>query len=162
MDAKHLSEFIIIPILKYLGLYSKEAARLILFTAAQETLCGKYLRQITSDGYGPARGMYQCEPTTFSDILRYMENNKREPLINSLKVPALTDLTNLTINIPYATAICRIHYIRNSERLPDENNINDIWEYYKKYYNTYLGKATKINFIRNITATGSTKIKFKD
>ena len=162
MNPKHLSAFIIIPILKYLGLYSKEAARLILFTSAQETLCGRYLRQVGLKNYGPARGIYQCEPATFNDVLSHLKNNKREQLINTLKISALTDLTNLTINIPYATAICRIHYTRIPERLPAYDNIDDMWLYYKTHYNTYLGKATERGFIENIKRTGAMKINFED
>lgn len=162
MDSKQLADLIITPVLKFLELYSKEAARLILFTSATESLCGHYLRQIGKSGYGPARGIYQCELNTFEDVTNFINtNNNLKTLIDYLKVPGMEDITNLTINPAFSTAICRVHYLRIKEGLPDYNDIDGIWNYYKKYYNSFLGKATKDKFIENINVTKAINISFE-
>lgn len=36
----------------------------------------------------------------------------------------------------------RLHYSRVKEALPDRNSVEAVYAYYKKYYNTPMGKAT--------------------
>ena len=50
-------------------------------------------------------------------------------------------------NLYYAVAMCRIHYYRVSEALP--NDLEGMARYWKKYYNTELGKGTVEEFIHN-------------
>ena len=45
--------------------------------------------------------------------------------------------------------MARLHYRRRSEPLPQHTDIEAIWEYYKKYYNTHLGKAEKEESIKH-------------
>jgi hypothetical protein len=158
MDSKQLYTYVIKPTLQYLNLYSKDAARLILFTAANESLCGHYVKQLN----GPALGIYQCEVRTYNDIVNFIQQkNDLLELINNLKSPGMLDTTNLILNLAYATAICRCFYLRIPEELPDADDIDAIWEYYKKYYNTSLGKATKNSFFKNIDITDAIKVKIE-
>jgi hypothetical protein len=53
----------------------------------------------------------------------------------------------LITDLRYATAICRIHYMRVSKPLPDANDVDAIWDYYKQFYNTAGGKSVKTNAI---------------
>ena len=64
IDPIHLKEYIIIPVLSKLDMYSESAANLLLGTAAIESDMGQFLRQIN----GPALGIYQMEPSTHLDI----------------------------------------------------------------------------------------------
>lgn len=45
----------------------------------------------------------------------------------------------LISNLMYATAMCRVHYMRVPEPIPDTPE--GMAEYHKKYYNTILGKT---------------------
>lgn len=151
IDARHLSEHVVVPALKSIGMYSADAAFLLLATCAHESDMGCYLKQIK----GPALGIYQMEPATYFDIwdnfIKYrddirvkvfnhlMWNHKHEPPVDLI-------ITNLA----YATIMARLHYARFKEPLPSHKNIKAVYRYYKKYYNTVAGKATEEVFIEDV------------
>jgi hypothetical protein len=142
INTEQLRELIIKPTLSRLNMYSKSAEELLVFTCAAETNGGEWLKQVQ----GPALGIYQCEPNTYHDIWRnYIMHRSGLLSIFGLKfgVVGLPDENRLIGDLYYATAICRIHYRRVKEDLPDGGNQDALWAYYKKYYNTPLGKATK-------------------
>lgn len=113
-------------------------------TIAQESAMGKYLVQL---GNGPALGICQMEPATHKDIwdnyLRYRQNI----------VKKLLDFTvdrtesELIWNLKYSVAMCRIHYLRVPEKIP--NNLEGWARYWKRSYNSHLGKGTEQEFIDN-------------
>lgn len=144
IDAKQLKLFVIVPTLAKLGLYSDSAVNLLLGTCAQESKMGTYLKQIN----GPAFGIYQIEPNTHDDLwdnyLKY-----RPELAGKVLGIDSRDNNNLIVNLSYATAIARIHYLRAPDPFPEPNNIEGLARYYKKHYNTYEGKGTVEEFIKN-------------
>lgn len=164
-NCTQFKELVIRPTLKHLGLYSAAAEELLVFTCATESNGGTYLTQV---GGGDALGVYQMESATADDIiLNYI--TKRPPLHKQMTVfPGYAaqyshvklnmgfmydlELYNLATDLPYATAMARIHYLRVKEQLPPANEVDCIWEYYKKYYNTPLGKATQIESIKKYNA----------
>lgn len=152
INVEQLREYVIRPALKAMSLHDKNAEELILATAAHESLMGYYLKQVD----GPALGLYQMEPKTHYDIyenfLSYRPPLHRKVLTVGLDAKILDrafipDASNLIHNIRYATVMCRIHYYRVPEPLPSSASINDMWVYYKKYYNTSEGSATKESFV---------------
>ncbi len=66
MEAQQLHDYIIKPTLEYMGgNYNSDKARfLLLCTAAIESNCGYYIKQVD----GPALGIWQMEPATHDDI----------------------------------------------------------------------------------------------
>jgi hypothetical protein len=52
-------------------------------------------------------------------------------------------------NIYYATLIARINYMRFKDPIPPADDLTGIAEYYKKFWNTSLGKATPQGAIEN-------------
>jgi hypothetical protein len=145
IDPIHLTKYVIRPVLKDLGLYSVPAEQLVLGTACQESQCGRWLKQL---GNGPALGIYQMEPATHDDIWdNFLEH--RDKLVEKVKgfwINTSSDLADeLVGNLYYATAMCRIHYLRVPEPIPD-TLIGQAY-YYKRYYNTPLGKATAEEYI---------------
>lgn len=147
MNSKQLYNEIITPTLAELGLYREEAAKLVLYTAAHESLCGKYIKQVG----GIALGIYQCEPLTHADIARFIKtrHNLYINFIQATSIPASLfgndDL--LVSNLRYATAICRIHYYRIPHPIPTD--LEGMAKYWKKYYNTSLGKGKVDDFIKH-------------
>ena len=132
--------------LNELELSSPNAIELILGTIAQESAYGRYRKQL---GDGPALGICQMEPNTFNDIV----NNflKYKPVLKAkiLLVSTLEefDVEQLQFNDKFAICMCRAHYYRVKENIP-----NDLpgWAYYwKKYYNTILGAGKEEEFINN-------------
>lgn len=143
MKINQLKQYVIEPVLKKLNLFSEEAVALIAETAMTESLAGEYLHQVK----GPACGIYQMEPRTAKDILENYLPNKPllEMLIRRLYIPDLTLEENLTSNLPWATAMCRIFYLRIKAPIP--KTIEGRAAYWKKYYNTALGKGTVQGYV---------------
>jgi len=135
----HLRE-LIEEVLKQHGLYSKAAVELLMLTAAQESHCGRYLRQIK----GPALGIFQMEPATYHDLWKnYIFYNYRiAEELNKYNVNSNNWRIHMIGNIPYQILIARVNYLRMPELLPDHNDLRGLARYYKKYWNTYLGAAT--------------------
>ena len=162
MDYKQLLDNVITPTLRKIGFHSVAAEQLILGTIAQESRA-KYLRQFNN---GPARGLIQMEPATHKDIylnyLAYRDEiaKKLEGLLTSdeldmnLEVSRKEAIDNvadnsLVFNLAYQVAMCRIHYLRTPEALPEANDLGSMANYWKKYYNTELGAGTVEEFIEH-------------
>lgn len=147
--AHELQLYVIRPTLKAIGLWSESAENLLLGTAAQESQLGRYLTQVR----GPALGIYQIEPATHLDVwnsfLKY--NAKLASKVEQLLSPANSKKKDeaLITNLAYSTAIARIIYFRISKSLPAANDVKGLAEYWKKYYNTPLGKGKIEEFIEN-------------
>lgn len=134
--------------LKDLQLYSESAEELLVFTCANESRGGTYLRQVN----GPALGIYQMEPATYNDLWQgYIKMNSKicMMLFSNFEVSFMPTEDRLIYDLRYATAMTRIFYARIKEALPDAKDINGIWSYYKRYYNTMAGKANKADSIKN-------------
>ena len=156
-DPKVLRQ-LIKDVLTPLDLYSDDVCELLMFTAANESHLGQYRMQIN----GPARGIFQCEGNTFNDIynnfLRYHPDleakiNALAPIQSqeALKQGGSPHVDDLINDDAYAIAICRAHYRRIGPPIPNANDIEAIWAYYKKWYNSYLGAATHDAAIQNYT-----------
>jgi hypothetical protein len=178
INHKQFRQFVIQPALKAIDLYSENAEELLIMTCAQETQGASFLKQIS----GPALGPYGCEPPTYKDVCMsklyhpvvrvaihagspdgYTYVPTGEIRLSDLgeKVnnemgwdyeDQIPDILNLTTNLAYATMICRIHYLRVVDPIPDKNDLKGLFNYYKKYYNTYKGKATEEEVMDNYHA----------
>jgi len=142
IDNKQLRELIIGPALDALQMYSKEAEEILVFTCASESLGGTYLKQVK----GPALGIYQMEPATYIDIWEnYIKYSSSLMNLVSIHFDAsrIPNPERMIYDLRFATAMARLHYRRRKEPLPKANDVEGLWQYYKKYYNTPLGKAEK-------------------
>lgn len=158
MNPEQLLELIITPTHKYMGgNYQSDSADLLsLCTAAIESDCGYYIKQVN----GPALGPWQMEPDTHQDIWDNCDAIESTSsyffkLIISLGVDAAPPCfkrevmanRDLIMSPMYACAMARLKYSMDSNPLPkvtgnrkeDEANFYD---YYKRVYNTELGKST--------------------
>jgi hypothetical protein len=146
MNSQQLLDYIIKPTLEYMeGNYnSKNAQMLLLATAAIESKCGYYIKQIN----GPALGIWQMEPATYDDIIdncdAINENNiKYYNKIHNLWGFDNYGVVHALISHPmYACAMARLKYSMNTAPLPVYNDMHEIYEYYKRIYNTPLGAST--------------------
>lgn len=150
LNAQQLRDYVITPTLSEIRLWSPSAEQLLLATAAHESHCGEYLKQIG----GRAVGIFQCEPATHRDIF---ENYlfKRQDLyqrVMGLLPDFLTNPTgyvddiNLIGNLFYATAICRIHYLRVPEPMPRLNDMDAMADYWGRHYQTDNNAEKKQQF----------------
>ncbi|MDG2339388.1 MAG: hypothetical protein P8N94_15610 [Gammaproteobacteria bacterium] len=141
----NLKEEVIEPTLDFLGMNSKAAVKLLMGTAAHESLFGHFLKQVQ----GPARGIYQMEPATHVDLwTNYID--RRPPILVKVEkflAPHPSPVQQLSTNLSYSTAMARVHFWRRPEPLPHHDDIPGLAAYYKRFWNTYEGKASEADFI---------------
>ncbi len=156
LNLSQLREYVAIPTLQQLGMYSLAAEQLVLGTIAQESH-GSYLKQL---GKGPALGLVQMEPATHKDhwlnFIKYRRAIRHALLMmtsdsvdESYEQYGWPDHVALVWNLRYAIAMCRVHYYRNPQSLPDAHNIRALGQYWKDHYNTIHGAGTVEEFIHN-------------
>lgn len=152
MDAQQLYDHIIKPTHKYMGgnYESKNANFLSLCTAAIESNCGYYIKQVG----GPALGIWQMEPATHDDIwdncdaIQCDRGHKAQHLnvlTQSLGV-FMNGAEDLVTSPMYACATARLKYSMDKAPLPDHNDIKSVYDYYKRIYNTPAGASTYDKF----------------
>lgn len=146
IDANHLLNEVIRPVLADLKLNGVYAEMLVLGTACVESHCGLWLTQL---GQGPARGIYQMEPATHDDhwnkfLSDFPDLAKK---VNRWRVQYGNGMgaDEMAGNLYYATAMCRIHYYRRPEALP--NTLPGHAAYWKQFYNTHLGAGTESKYM---------------
>jgi hypothetical protein len=145
IDPEQFLEFCIIPTLKWIELDSLSARSLVLGTGLVETNL-TYINQIGSTKIGPAAGIYQMEEPTYQDIWdNFLAFHKT--LGNKIKwlkasYPNTNAWCQLPTNLSLATAMCRVHYYRVKDPLPDSSDLIGLADYWKTHYNTKLGKGT--------------------
>jgi len=131
--------------LQYFDLDSEDARSLIYKTGKAESGY-KTLQQY---GGGPALGFFQMEPSTCRDIWDnyVMYRPKYRDKLYSLGFDDGTLEFCLLSNIGLQAAFCRLHYRRVPSALPKSDNLKDQAKYWKKYYNSELGKGTIKHFM---------------
>lgn len=154
MNSQQLLDYIIKPTLEYMsGNYnSKNAQMLLLATAAIESKCGYYIKQIN----GPALGVWQIEAGTHDDIfansdaMQDVNNDMSEFKYNILRLTPTYNTdedfeavhSSLIDSPKYACAMARLKYSMDKAALPQHDEIFEIYRYYKRIYNTPLGAST--------------------
>lgn len=147
LNIAQLREFVIKPALLDLTMNSPEAEELLVFTCAVESNGCSYIKQVK----GPALGIFQMEPATYNDIWRnyiMQKGNLMLTMITNFHASFMPDEQRLMYDLRFAAAMARLHYARVREPLPAANDVNAIWNYYKKHYNTSKGAAQKAESIK--------------
>ena len=143
-----LMKHVIRPTLQHIDCWSEAAEELVLGTAITENYLHGHV-SLDQDGGGPAMGLWQMEPATLKDIfdnyLRYRANlkNRVDMLMTVWPIPE----AQLSGNLFFGAAMCRIHYRRVKEALPPVGDFEAQGAYYKKYYNTELGAGTAERYV---------------
>ena len=155
MNAQQLHDYIIKPTLEYMGgnYNTVEARFLLLCTAAIESDCGKFNKQIN----GPALSWWQMEPDTHDDIWANCDALKNKEFANHILLLAggrKAYLHDMLLRSPmYACAMARLKYSMTPKALPAYSggtglDLDVFYQYYKTYYHgsdsdgKELGKST--------------------
>lgn len=164
MNSQQLLDHIIKPTLKYMGgnYDSLDARMLLLSTAAIESNCGYYIKQVG----GPALGIWQMEPSTHQDInlnCDVLSDDDGEMCAkqSNLYMPYNLEVDNpgLVNNPMYSCFMARLKYSMDPKRLPSYNDKHAIYDYYKRIYNTELGASTREKFLTAWDRNGLDKVK---
>lgn len=146
LDPEQLVIHVIRPTLKYIDLWSPAAGVIVLGTGLVESKL-RYVDQIDqSNKPGPAYGLWQCEEPTHADywnnFLRF-QNGLREKCSGLIarRSALFPPVSELVFNLAYAAAMCRVHYRRVKDPLPDRRDAGGMASYWKRHYNG-PGKGT--------------------
>lgn len=149
MKALQLRDLIIRPTLDMLGLGGVNVEQLMLATCAQESNMGEFIAQV----HGPALGIFEMEPPTYNDLIFYLgqdaRHNLKERILGSLFAVVMPAADALVWNLRLSVIMARLLYLRAPKALPEAGDLNGLWNYYKVYYNSIKGAATKEQFIAN-------------
>lgn len=156
MNAIHFRQHVIKPTLDHINMWSQPAEDLLCGTALAESK----LRWLTQHGGGPALGVYQIEPATFSDIWdRYLERRTDiKERVEELAAPAPSLERQLITNLAFATAIARVRYFMDPAPLPSPHDMNyasyvfALAETWKRVFNTHQGAGTVDHFVASYQA----------
>lgn len=131
--------------------YDTPDVRELLFgTACAETK----LRPRYQDSSGNAIGLFQIEYTTFRDIWqRAIKENHPDlgkDMIKNYAKSNPNDITfeDLQLSDELSAIFARLKYAHIKEPIPPAQDLENQANYYKKYYNTPLGKATVQGYIK--------------
>lgn len=142
LDVKQFREFIVRPTLEKLQLHSMSAENLLVGTAMIESRL-EHLKQLNN---GPAVSVYQIEPITYKDLRRRIIKDYRRisemglALLNMEFFP--DDASYLIGNLVAATMFARFKYLFDKEPLPPATDAKAMALYWKRIYNTPLGKGS--------------------
>ena len=100
-------------------------------------------------GGGPARGWWQMEPATERDIWTNWIAHRPEIAAKIVEVTGKEGPGHLEDDDLYAAIMCRLHYRRVPEALPDRDDLAKQAAYWKRYYNTAEGRGTVQHFIES-------------
>ena len=123
-----------------------QAARDLIYKTGMAESGYKTLQQY---GGGPALGFFQMEPNTAIDIWDnyVMYRPKYRDKLYALGFDEGALEFCLLSNVGLQAAFCRLHYRRVPSALPKAGNLQAQAEYWKKYYNSNLGKGTVKHFM---------------
>jgi hypothetical protein len=149
IDVRQVRGHIIRPVLGFLA----ESNLLPQSLAAEQLVVGTFLTEsagvaIVQYGSGPARGPCQMEPFTHDDIWKnWLSHPARKPLADKLhELETLAHITRgadeMIGNWFYAFAMCRVFYRRLAAPLPAAGDALALASYWKKWYNSLLGKGS--------------------
>ena len=132
------------------GAYDSADAKELLFgTACVES----GLRPRFQDGGGDAIGLFQVEYATYRDIWDRIIKTKHPDLHSAMRRSfsrrrdGEITFEQLQQNDVVCAIFARMKYADSKERIPPREDETAQARYYKKYYNTHLGKATPKDFI---------------
>ena len=89
------------------------------------------------------------EPATFNDIVANYLNNRIPLKEKILEIAGVREFNakDLENNDRLATCMARVHYLRKPASIPA--SLDGQAAYWKKYYNTVLGKGTEEEYKAN-------------
>jgi hypothetical protein len=147
-QADEFLRHVVEPALELLSLNDAASRALLMGTAAVETEL-MHARRWQLGG-GPARGYFQMEPETAVNLLDWLKRERpqywRALLEQNAAFTGDVDEA-LARDAIWAAMMTRLRYRWIPAPLPASDDVQGMAEYWKKYYNTPLGKGTVAKFV---------------
>lgn len=151
LDVAQFRAEVVRPTLRILGpeFGGEWAEHLLLGTAAVES----GFRALRQYGGGPAVGLFQMEPATYTDcFVNYLDfRDELRFLVLSLSSRYSGERPpsdEMAWNLRFACAMARIKYRRARDPLPAARDVAAMERYHKANYNSSLGKTQPGDFTR--------------
>lgn len=122
------------------------AEQIVMGTAAIESR----LVWIRQHNHGPARGLWQMEPSTFYDLLLRCPERLRTAILR-MSVADINDTVSpdeMCWNLRFAASMCRLKYRDDPHPLPEIGDIASMERLHKRCYNSILGATQPGQFTR--------------
>ena len=131
--------------LNKMDMYSKDALVMIMRTGMAET----GFRHLKQMGDGPALGFFQVEPNTIKDTMDNYVKYRSKIQDCLLKLGYADDDVSYRVmsNIALQVAFCRLKYRRDKHAMPKASDVEGQAKYWKRVYNSHLGKGTIEHFL---------------
>lgn len=132
------------------AIYDTPAARELLFgTACAES----GLRPRFQDKHGTAIGLFQVEYATFLDLWNRAIKNKHPKLYKEIQKNYAGEdrqirFEDLQLSDELCAVFARMKYAESKSHIPPATDLEAQAKYYKKYYNTELGKASVQSYLK--------------
>ncbi len=127
--------------------YSDDALALVVRTGMAES--GYRALKGYGDG-NPAIGFWQIEPATLDDMIdnyiKYRSKYKIELIDLGMKFDN-SKIISVMSNMAIQAALCRLHYRRDKDPIPSWTDLEAQGAYWKRIYNTPLGRGTVEHFV---------------
>ena len=127
--------------------YSDDALALVVRTGMAES--GYRALKGYGDG-NPAIGFWQIEPATLDDMIdnyiKYRSKYKIELIDLGMKFDN-NKIISVMSNMAIQAALCRLHYRRDKNPIPSWTDLEAQGVYWKRIYNTPLGRGTVEHFV---------------
>ena len=132
-----------------LNSYSDDALALVVRTGMAES----GYRALKGKGMGnPAIGFWQIEPDTLLDMMRnyisYRPHYRAGLEELGMEFSGDDIFTSVISSMAVQAGLCRLHYRRDKDPLPSWSDLEGQAKYWKRVYNTELGRGTIKHFIK--------------
>ena len=129
--------------------YSDDALALVVRTGMAES----GYRALKGMGMGnPAIGFWQIEPDTLLDMMRnyisYRPHYRASLEELGMEFSGDDIFISVMSNMAVQAGLCRLHYRRDKDPLPSWSDLEGQAKYWKRVYNTELGRGTVKHFIK--------------
>jgi hypothetical protein len=138
MLAREIRSYIIRPTLEVVSLWS-EAAEILVYGTGYIVSNYSFIYQ-KGHHKNNRIGFWQVSPPEYSNLLTWVRLTMTRPMLERILSTCYytfipIDPLTLASNIKLACLICRLHYYRIREDLPDPKDARGLSNYYIKYYN---------------------------
>lgn len=128
--------------------YTDAAENLLMGTWAHESAGGSYIKQVG----GPACGIFQIEPVTAQSVIdNYIAFRPAFKAMLDYYMNAQPLAEQITTNLALQVFIARLVYYPKPEALPSATDLRALAGYWKRHYNSKLGKGTVQKFMDDYT-----------
>lgn len=134
MELKQFDQFVLVPALNIVGLYSPNAHVLMLGTGAIES---NYAKLQSFHGC-PGMGFFNIHDSTYNEIYKYLNRHEnrqlKETCLSSCLYTSWPNKSCLVYNLRWSVIVAILKYQMTNKPFPNHDNAENLAHFYKKYF----------------------------